>query len=49
MLAYVPAVPAPGVPESVPVAVLKLAHAGLLLMLKVNGSPFGSLAVGVKL
>jgi len=38
-----------GVPESLPVDVLKLAHDGLFVMLKVSASPFASLAVGVKL
>jgi hypothetical protein len=35
------------VPESRPVDVLKLAHAGRFVMLKVRESPFASLAVGV--
>jgi len=38
-----------GVPESRPLDVLKAAHEGLFAMLKVRGSLFASLAVGVKL
>ena len=49
MLAYTPASPLPGVPNSAPVAVLKLAQAGRLLMLNVKLSPSASLASGVKL
>src|SRR6185437_13155076 len=47
MFAAVPA--AVGVPESVPELVLKLAHAGLLVMENASVSPFASLALGVKL
>ena len=43
------ALPAGGVPASLPLLVLKLAQDGRLLMPKVNESPSGSLAVGVKL
>jgi len=45
MLLFVPV--ALGVPESLPVDVLKVAHDGLFAMLKVSVSPFASLAVGV--
>jgi hypothetical protein len=38
-----------GVPESLPVDVLNVAHDGLFEMLNVSGSLFASLAVGVKL
>jgi hypothetical protein len=38
-----------GVPERRPVDVLNVAHEGLLVMLKVSGSPFASFAVGWKL
>ena len=47
MLACVAAVV--GVPLSAPVDVLKLAHVGLLLMLKVSVSPSASFADGWKL
>jgi hypothetical protein len=43
----VPTSPAPGVPLRLPVDVLKLAQAGLLLMLNVSVSLSASLAVGV--
>lgn len=43
------ALPAGGVPASLPLLVLKLAQDGRLLMPNVNESPSGSLAVGVKL
>jgi len=36
-----------GVPASLPVDVLKVAHEGLLAILNVSASPFGSFAVGV--
>jgi hypothetical protein len=42
-----PTSPAAGVPVSAPVLVLKLAQAGLFVMLNVRVSPSGSLAVGV--
>src|SRR5262245_51033947 len=45
----VPASPAAGVPESLPVVVLNVAHAGVLLMLNVMVSPSASAADGVKL
>jgi hypothetical protein len=41
-----PTLAASGVPDSRPVSVSKLAHAGRLAMLKTNGSPFASLASG---
>jgi hypothetical protein len=47
MLLAVPVVE--GVPERRPVDVLNVAHEGLLVMLKVSGSPFASFAVGWKL
>jgi hypothetical protein len=40
---------ADGVPDSLPVEVLNVAHVGLFAMLNVNGSLLASLAVGVKL
>jgi hypothetical protein len=49
MFEYVPALDEDGVPDSWPVVLLKLAHAGRLAMLKRSGSPFASLAVGRKL
>jgi hypothetical protein len=45
---YVPTLLVVGVPYSVPVEASKVAHAGLFAMLKVNLSPSGSLAVGLK-
>lgn len=45
----VPACPAAGVPDSPPVAVENVAHAGLLLMLNERESESASDAVGVKL
>ena len=39
----------PGVPLMAPLAVLKFAHGGRLVTLKVSGSPSASLAVGTKL
>jgi hypothetical protein len=44
---YVPRFDVDGVPLSCPVAMLKLAHAGLLMMENVMPLPAGSLAVGV--
>src|SRR5215218_4318955 len=44
-----PTLAASGVPDSRPVSVSKLAHAGRLPMLKRKGSPFASVAVGTKL
>jgi hypothetical protein len=49
MLLYVPALAAVGVPESCPVAILKLAQAGLLVTLKVSVAPLWPAACGVKL
>src|SRR5687768_1496194 len=49
MLEYVPTLAAAGVPESWPVAVLKLAHAGRFAIENVNASPFASDALGRKL
>ena len=49
MFEYVPTLPAPGVPDSVPVLLLKLSHAGRFATLKVSLSPSGSEAAGVKL
>lgn len=46
MLACVPTFAAPGVPLSRPVAVLKFAQAGLLLIENVSACPSGSVAVG---
>ena len=43
----VPTSPAPGVPLSCPVEMLKLAHEGMLVMENVRPLPAGSLAVGV--
>jgi hypothetical protein len=48
MFAYVPAEVLAGVPDRVPVLVLKLAQAGMFVTLNVNLSPSESLAVGVK-
>jgi hypothetical protein len=47
MLEYVPALV--GVPDSSPVTLLNVAHAGGLATVKRSGSPFASLAVGTKL
>ncbi len=44
-----PTLAAVGTPLNLPLAVLKVAHAGLLLILKPSASPLASLAVGVKL
>jgi energy-converting hydrogenase Eha subunit E len=50
LIAMLDAVPATvGVPLSLPVVVLNVAHAGLLVILKVSALPSGSDAVGVKL
>ncbi len=49
ILEKVPTLAVVGVPESWPVAVLKLAHAGRSEIEKVSLSPLGPLAVGVKL
>jgi hypothetical protein len=38
-----------GVPDSLPVVVLNVAHEGLFVMLKVSVSPSESAATGVKL
>jgi hypothetical protein len=46
---YVPTLALVGVPESWPVDVLKLAHAGLFAIEYVNVSPSASAAVGRKL
>ena len=40
---YVPALAAPGVPVSAPFVVLKLAHEGLLVMLKVRVLPLSDI------
>ena len=45
----VPTLPLAGVPESRPVEVLKVAHAGRLAMDQVRARPSGSLPDGVKL
>lgn len=48
-IAIAPSVPVQtGVPESVPVAMLKDAQSGLFLMLKDSALPSASLALGVK-
>jgi hypothetical protein len=47
MFEYVPVCVLLGVPDSLPVVVLKAAQAGLFAMLKVSVLPSGSLAVGV--
>src|SRR5215469_5700307 len=47
MFASVPTLATAGVPDSCPVVVLKLAHEGLLAMLKVSVPPLGSVVVGV--
>ena len=44
-----PTLPDPGVPESLPVLVLKVAQLGLFWMEKVSVPPLGSVVVGVKL
>src|SRR5450631_3609816 len=49
MLVKLPTSAAAGVPESSPVTLLKFAHEGWFWTEKVRASPFGSLAVGVKL
>lgn len=46
---YVPTLLLAGVPLSSPVAVLKLAHAGLAVIENVSVSPVGALAEGWKL
>jgi hypothetical protein len=48
MFEYVPTCAAVGVPARRPLEVLKVAHDGVLVMLKVSLSPSASLAVGVK-
>src|SRR5918994_2117829 len=45
---YVPTLAAVGVPDNTPVALLKVSHAGRLLMLKLSVPRFSSLAVGAK-
>src|SRR4029079_13320474 len=47
MFEYVPVCALLGVPDSLPVVALKVAHAGFLLMLNVSVSLFASFAVGV--
>ena len=49
MARVVPASRGPGLPESWPVSLLKLAHLGRPLMPKPRASPLASLAVGWKL
>ena len=49
MFAKLPTLAAVGVPASMPVAVLKLAHPGLPEIEKVSLYPLGPLALGVKL
>jgi hypothetical protein len=49
MLVYVPTLDVLGVPDNLPVNRSNEAQPGLWLMLKRSGSPFGSLADGVKL
>ncbi len=49
MLLYVPTCALLGVPVRRPVVASKNIHDGLLIQLKVSGSPSGSDAVGVKL
>jgi hypothetical protein len=44
-----PALALVGVPESAPVAVLKVAHAGLLTIEKLKLSPLGLVVTGTKL
>jgi hypothetical protein len=46
MFDVVPASPPAGVPESRPVAVLNVAHAGLFMMLNVSAWPDGSEPMG---
>ncbi len=46
ILAYVPALPAEGVPESRPVLLLKVAHEGWLVIPNVNVRPDVSVADG---
>ena len=43
---YAPTSATAGVPRNSPVCVLKVAHAGLFAIAKVNGAPSGSAAVG---
>jgi hypothetical protein len=47
MFEYLPVCLLVGVPSSSPVAILKLAHAGLLVIEKLSAAPAGSVAVGV--
>jgi hypothetical protein len=49
MLEYVPTFALAGVPETVPVAMLKVAHDGRFCTLKESASPSVSRAVGVKM
>lgn len=49
MFEYMPTLAAAGVPESIPVLLLKVSHDGRLEMLNVSLSPSGSEAAGVKL
>ena len=49
MFEYVPTSAAVGVPDSSPVAVLKVAQTGVFLMLKASAAPLGSVVAGVKL
>jgi hypothetical protein len=49
MLANVPTLAVVGVPESAPVLVLKVAHAGILTIEKLKLSPLGAVTTGVKL
>jgi hypothetical protein len=49
MFEYVPTSEAVGVPESRPVAVLNVAHAGLFWIVNASVSPSASAALGVKL
>ncbi len=49
MFEYVPTSAAVGVPDSSPVALLKLAQLGAFLMLNVSLAPLGSVVLGVKL
>jgi hypothetical protein len=48
MFAYEPTFAAVGVPDNWPVLVLKVAQAGLFVMLKLSASPSSSLAEGMK-
>ena len=47
MFEYVPVCALLGVPDSLPVVVLNVAHAGLFVTLNASVSPFASFAVGV--